>query len=237
MESHARTAPAAATTATAAGAATNPAAPPARSTTPAGGQVNADWGQLKEAIDCYAVLLAGALTPGNTASHVVFRCGTIVRVAGDDPEFGGYAGAKYKFPDHRLEDASTVAEIMADNARVWEAQRVIPGAAGRAIRQAFERLISQGYPYPGGPPADRSPVQTGISSDALGEFWLVYWPNLDEGGHVHNMAFSKKGPLAAACVGGELRRYDYMFPEVAAVFTPDMMAWTYGPDGKFGVHE
>jgi hypothetical protein len=223
-------------------------------TTPAGGQVNADWGQLREGIACLAVFLAAAAPPEKASAspssearprewHVVFRCGTVARVAEADAEFMGYEQSGYRFPDHRLEGfedlkgeesmASTVEAILADNAKVWEAQKAFPGEVGRAARRAYTRLVAQGYPYPGASAA-RSPVFTGLSSAAAdaGPLWMVLWPGLDTKGRMYNLAFASKGERACH-LGGELRRYDYMFPEVAAVITPELAVWTYGTGGRF----
>ena len=60
-------------------------------------------------------------------------------------------------------------------------------------RQAYAKLVCQGYPYPGGPAADRSQIPTGVVDETAGMLWHVYWPNLDKSGRVFNLAFSKKG--------------------------------------------
>jgi hypothetical protein len=200
-------------------------------TTPAGSQINSDWAQLGEAIDCMAVFLAGLpLAAGPAETHVIFRCGTVARVREGDPEFGGYEASEYQFPEHdlagRLEDGA-VADIMADNARVWAAQRGFPEPVGRAVRRAYAALVAPGYPYPGGPTADRRVAPTGISSEAEGTLAHVLWPHLDVGGRVYNLAFMRNSLVSAAVAGGDCRRYDYLFPEVAAVFMPDRARWTY----------
>lgn len=211
--------------------------PAEMATTPAGGQINADWGQLSQGIMCLTVFLCGTLETTNSAAfeewHVVFRCGTVVRVADNDPEFPGYTPKSYRFPENTLEDASATEEVMADNKRVWEAQRSLPEPAGKPVRQAYAKMLSQGYPYPGGPTSDRSTRPTGVQTEADGLLWTVFWPGLDRTGKVYNLAFSQQGPGTAVVAGGDLRRYDYMFPEVAAVISKDLKVWTYGPDKTF----
>lgn len=217
-------------------------------TTPAGGQLNSDWPQLADAIDALAVVVHGMPTTGICANkewHIVFRCGTVVRVTDADPEFAGYAGTGYKFPDRGGDDglASTVANVMADNTLVWDKQKAFPEPAGGAVRRAYAKLVRQGYPYPGGPESDRTPVSTGVSLSGTGTLYMVFWPNLDPIGRVYNLSFSADGLERAAIQGGTLRRYDYMFPEVAAVISPTapgtepMRIWSYTAAGEFALRE
>jgi len=213
-----------------------PTRPPTK--TPAGGQINADWGDLGLGVEAFALFVrSGALdVEENKDWHVIFRCGTVVRVVSGEPEWGGYSSAapRYEFPEHRVDEKDTVVDIMADNELVWNAQcSLAPPPVGRAVRQAFAKLVGQGYPYPGGPPSDRSPIPSGVVDETVGMLWHVYWPNLDRAGRVFNLAFSKKGAAVAAMLGGELRRYDYMFPEVAAVLTPALALWKYNAEGVF----
>lgn len=213
-----------------------PTRPPTK--TPAGGQINADWGDLGLGVEAFALFVrSGALdVEENKDWHVIFRCGTVVRVVSGEPEWGGYSSAapRYEFPEHRVDEKDTVVDIMADNELVWNAQcSLAPPPVGRAVRQAFAKLVGQGYPYPGGPPSDRSPIPSGVVDETVGMLWHVYWPNLDRAGRVFNLAFSMKGAAVAAMLGGELRRYDYMFPEVAAVLTPALALWKYNAEGVF----
>jgi hypothetical protein len=220
--------------------------------TPAGGQINSDWADLCDALVGLTLFLddvaAAAETSGlkMTDWHVVFRCGTMVRIFATDPEFPGYDASNYRFPGSECDadQKETVKAIMADNVKVWENQKVIPGVGiGKAVRQAYAKMLGQGYPYPGGPAADRSAVPTGIeiiNADTSNKkdtdpLWFVLWPNLDALGHVYNLAFAPVA-MTACALGGTLRRYDYMFPEVAAVFTPERVMWAYGPDKVFRAH-
>lgn len=215
--------------------------------TPAGAQMNSEWNHLREGVGALCVFLH-PLPLQEIGWHVIFRCGTVAnvlrpfirpsgeRTAPNDTEFAGYDTPLYDFPDDDAQDdGATVDKILEDNRKVWESQRKIPGDAGRAVRCAYQRLIEQGYPYGGTPEADRSPVDTGILIEPAGRFWIVNWRNLGVGqpAPVFNICFSAKAALAAG-VAGDLRRSDYMFPEVAAAIAPDHTLWMYGPDGTFG---
>jgi hypothetical protein len=220
---------------------------------PPQGEVKADWLDLDVGVEAFTVFIRSGIldASSNTEWHVIFRYGTIARVVDADPEWAGYGSAGslgYKFPTHtplarasalegplaQVEDQSTVADIMADNELVWGTQsRAQPSAVGAAVRRAYAKLIGQGYPYPGDRLSDREPVPSGLVDETLGAHWHVYWPNLDETGQVFNMVFSKTGEGAASVLSGDLRRYDYMFPEVTAVLTPAFALWKYDADGVF----
>ncbi len=201
-------------------------------TTPAGGQINSDWEPLRRGIQCLALFLSTATKPSQREWHVVFRCGTVVRLDGTESEFAGYTPHTYVFPDHRVEDEGVVRDVMDDNRRVWEAQRAIPDPAGTAIRLAYTRLVAQGYPYSGTPQANRSARPTGVETEADGLMWIVYWPGLDCTGRVSNLAFAGdiKGAVESA---GNNRRLDYMYPEAAAVIDHELNVWSYKPGGAF----
>ena len=106
--------------------------------TPAGGQINVSWGESTDAIRCLATFLSKAVDV-NDDWHVVFRCGTVVRVSPTDKEFGGFDDGEYEWPEHRSEQTDTVSDVMNDNKLVWSNQRKIPGPAGTAIRQGPHR--------------------------------------------------------------------------------------------------
>ena len=204
-------------------------------TTPAGSQINSDWADLQRGIRCFVDYIKANFGVSSKDWYVMFRCGTIARVALTDHEFKGYLGSEYVFPEHPENHKETVASIMADNQHVWEVQRAIPGPVGAAIRRGYGLMIAQGYPYPGTQQAGRTPIEVGRGTQPGEVFWVVYWPNQIDEQLVYNLAFatSTEGPTAAAARAGDLRRYDFMFPEVAAVVTPDLKVWTYGPDRLF----
>lgn len=201
----------------------------------AGSQINADWPELPLAIIALEAWLASArstLPPDRRrASHVVFRCGTVAQVAPGDPEFSGYLDSAYAFPGEHPQHASAALDVMDDNARVWEAQRSLPEPAGKAARQAFALLVAQGYPYPGNASSVRGGKRSGCKFEDAGELLFVFWPALDPRMRVWNLVFGKTDPRGAVDAAGDLRRLDYMFPEVAAVFTADGALWGYREAG------
>lgn len=205
-----------------------------RAKTPAGGNEYATWGSFRDAVAGLFVFLEG-VPP--THWHVVFRCGTVVRV--DGPGRSGFVGyddpaSSYVFPEHGAGDVQVVSKILDDNCRVWKTQSAIPGDVGRVIRAGYDALVRYGYPYPGGPPADRSPVDTGVRLGDNLRLWFINWPNLGDGSFIiYNLCLTDKDAGAAAVYGGALRRYDYMFPEVGAVITPERVLWMYSPTGAF----
>jgi len=209
-------------------------------TTPAGGQINCDWGQLTEGKQCLSIFLAKLFEAGlnNNEWHIMFRCGTIARVGANDPEWPGFNSGVYAFPGERDEtktnDDETVNSIMEDNQRVWKVQSQYEGDVGKAIRQGFHRLLAPGYPYPGNVHSDRSVQETGMKNEETGMLSMVYWPSLDKNEKVYNYAFSKHGINRACAEAGINRRQDYMFPEVAMVVSPTLDIWTYGSDSTFG---
>jgi hypothetical protein len=214
---------------------------PAARKTPAGGKEHYNWALLQDAIAGLYVFLKG-IPASAEFWHVIFRCGTVVRLralSGD--EFVGYdhPESSYIFPTTEEENDEVIDRILEDNRRIWETQSKIPGDVGKAIRIGYAPLIARGYPYPGGAAADRSVVDTGIEvkdKPTARRLWFVLWPGLDGGGEepmMFNLALTEKGGASAAASGGDLRRYDFMFPEVGAVITPDHVLWMYSPAGVF----
>lgn len=194
-------------------------------TTPAGSQINCDWEYLDVALKELAACLEECQEP-----HVVFRCGTVVRVSDDDEEFKGFKASTYQFPARSEAHTKTIKRIMRDNAGVWSVQKKIKGAAGGAVRRAFATLVKQGYPWPG-PGAARS-VQRAREGSPL---HFVYWPELDSRGRVFNLGYGDD-PRDSASLAGDLRRQDYLFPEVAAVILcedGELAIWHY-VEGNFG---
>jgi hypothetical protein len=157
----------------------------------------------------------------------------VVRVRLDDPEFAGFTGHEHDavFPPG-IAPTEVLEAIRSDHRHVWEAQRAIPGAAGRAIRQAYAKLIAEGYPFPGAT-AERHGTPVGIRDEATGRgLWVVKWPRFSRRHHVTNLLFTSHSLGADAA--GDLRRNDFLFPEVAAVITGELRLWAYGSDGVFG---
>lgn len=189
----------------------------------------AEWSEIDKAIPLLCEFLKGCPEPEKFDMwHVVFRMGTVFRIdtphegeTVDDPapdhgEFKGYESSSYEFPTHRVSGDGTVGDIMEENKKTWERQRVQTGTAGVVLRKAYGALVEDGYPYPGNQGSDRMAVP--ISGVKNGEcLWMVLWPH--RGPSITNLALC--GNIGAAVShGGDGRRYDYMFPCVHTIITP-----------------
>jgi hypothetical protein len=222
-------------------------------TTPAGSQINSDWEHLKLGIDCFFAFLANLgedKWDQRRDYHVMFRCGTVARFNAFAEEFVGYTDENHEFPApvEKISDRLAVDNIKSDNRRVWKTQKKIPGEVGLAIRRAYHEMIMQGYPYPGENATRKIfPTGLGVKAPTPLSMAMVTWPGLDRLNRVFNLAFYSPGDpqLAAmqkaATEGGNLRRYDFMFPEVAAVYMPptkttSLKVWAYNDKNEFVEH-
>jgi hypothetical protein len=211
--------------------------------TPTGADIMIDLPEFPEMLKRFGKFLTVAVKKGGPFkdAQVIFWCGTVVRVALDDAEFEGYTAENYELPKHRIAKASR-GKILENNKIAWESQKVIPGEPGKAIRQAYAKMLREGYIYPGGQPADRMafPCEKTTEGDDK-VLWQVYWTFF--GDRVFNLALvdmpnqdganTQSAMGSAATQGGGLRRYDYIAPEVAAVVFPDLTYWKYDADNKF----
>lgn len=196
--------------------------------TPAGAQLNTNWPDLDDAVAAF-VLALGAGAPTLT-SHVVFRCGTVAAVRENDPEFRGYVREHDCVFPLGVASPEIIDAIRADNRRVWEKQSAIPGAAGAAIRRGYALLMAAGYPFPREEGEWRG-RRTGVHMPATDkELWSITRDATDP--RVTNLLLTNRSTGLGAV--GDLRRNDYLFPEVAAVITSDSRLWKYLPDGSFG---
>lgn len=222
--------------------------PHGRLMTPAGGQRNSDWEHLDGAVRAFALWRARAMPPGAREAAVVFRCGTVARVAEGDAEFAGYVGSLYSFPDLGPSPERAAAEavpyVVADNARVWEAQKNLGGGplgaeVAVAVRRAYALALSRGAPYPDAADSECRPINTGIRAVGDLELWTVFWPARFPGGRVLSLSLvpprsgARDAAREAAAAANEHVMLDYMFPEVAAVVTPDGALWAYRSGNVF----
>src|SRR5688572_29579332 len=82
--------------------------------------------------------------------HVIFKMGTVARIEAKSKEFAGYETSTYKIPEHRVPNKKDRKDMLRENKAVWQKQKAIPGEIGKAVRQGYEMLIGDGYPFPGG---------------------------------------------------------------------------------------
>lgn len=158
--------------------------------------------------------------------HVVFERGTIVRVEyqcskdrdvdhGDEVWDGDVE--KVDIPLHRIaEDGVDTIKTQLTQVRDALPKDIDNPDILQVIQKAIGILVRDGYPYPGGPPADRHPIM-------LGECALVFWP------HRHRAIFNFVSSSAArgneeraVTLGGECRRLDGFLFFPYAVIGPDL---------------
>jgi hypothetical protein len=175
-----------------------------------------EWVDFHRAVNSFVNFLN--LADAFNSYHVIFSMGTIVRIDRDESntEFIGYTGEYVEdYPIYRI--SIDLDEIIADNIAVWESQKDVP-VYGRFIRSGYHSLISNGYVTA---TTDKVPVPCQDPSAHDDILWNVLWPELSP--NVTNLVISSSDdPVSAAVIGAELRRYDYMFPNVRALITPDL---------------
>jgi hypothetical protein len=156
--------------------------------------------------------------------QVIFNCGTVVHLHPSiEEEFTGFdseEGRRYEeeWPTYRYRGSH--AGVLRQNRAVWEFQRqaLDDPEAGRILRAAVLLLLKDDYLYPG---AGTKRLATQASKD----LWIVRWPQRDA------MILSivmKPSPQAemdeekAMGMAGDFRRFDYMFPRVRTIITPNV---------------
>jgi len=93
-------------------------------------------------------------------NQVVFRCGTVVYLGGDNKFFTGFDDSyKEEFPHHRT---SNFESILEENEHDWKWSQTLKHKDD--ISKAYYKLINDGYPYPGGEGADRNVLPVGKDS-------------------------------------------------------------------------
>ena len=182
---------------------------------------------------------------GKTMSRwlVLFSFGSEVTIFQDDVEFTGFTKENYEFPQHRIKEG-TDEEFISKNKQVWDYQSNLTvnnveyyyppenvkdndqkaeqitelelKEIQHAVKQAFNTLIRDGYPYPGGQGADRVDIPvTGHPN-----LQSIFWPSRSL--KISNFVYSEVQNSGASCAfAGELRRYDFMFPKALMVINPN----------------
>lgn len=183
------------------------------------------WKEFDRALNTFHDFLKFATLAGGPLRdyHVIFRMGTVARLSLELPEFTEYTGEYVEnYPAHRIPD-DELGNIIKHNIHTWELQRnVLSGDVGRAVKIAYKLLIDDKYPYPGGDGSDRFPVPCQNPDVVMQNneiLWNLIWPRGCD--KLSNLILAAE-PGAAVQLGGEFRRYDYMFPKVRAIITPDL---------------
>ena len=178
--------------------------------------------------------------------HVIFGCGTVVRVILTDEEFKGYDGSfMEEWPIERIENAETsiIDEIFSDCIIEWKIQsqilEEIDVNASKAIRCAYETFIKDGFPRLGECSArvcvpmecsENTSKDTNENiSKSTNTLWGVMWKKRTY--KIYNLVLGSIEDIQQmTSTGGELRRLDYMFPSVYAVISPQLKVYFLRPD-------
>lgn len=157
-----------------------------------------------------------------TFAHVVFVGGTVVRLDNDQKVFNGdFSQYIHEFPTHRFKTKADTERAMDGCFKNWELMNEkLHGEDIVLASRAFNSLIKDGYPLPGGENADRESFEldTGIN--------ITYFQNCDH--WIFNIT-TDITPEQANYVAADLRRYDYIIPTIRSIIKPPKS------DGKFVV--
>ncbi len=177
------------------------------------------WVDIDEAFEIFIKFLTDSCRRKESPDinwHVVFSCGSVVRLNLSDEPFEGYADSSYNFPSHRLIEDAKEEDFIAENERIWNTQKREVGLPGKALRIAFKQFIDDGYPYPGGQPADRIAFPM---SEGEVKLWMITWYNRNT--LIYNLIL-ETDMIKACYLGGDLRKHDYIQPKVYAIVSPDL---------------
>jgi hypothetical protein len=152
--------------------------------------------------------------------HAIFSCGTIVRFMMSDPnpEFKFDKDHGYEVPKHRIKtEKERNAMINGNKSHFKSVLEKANKDIHPIIHTAYQRLVSDGYPFPGGAGADRSVYPFAVDTG------FVYFSERDI------MLFNMIVPAMKAdtmhkmsVMGGEARRMDYMAPELILLISPTL---------------
>lgn len=163
--------------------------------------------------------------------HVIFERGTVLKIEfvcsgkaseDDGMEWDGSLD-DVDFPTHRL-DKEGIAQLSQQLAWIGQAldKDLKDPTMLRVVKKAIGILIKDGYPYPGGAPADRVPIPLPLSSSDQSAC-MVMWPYR----HMAIFSFVSSDLMAgsverAVKVAGEARRLDGFMFFPFAVIGPDL---------------
>lgn len=179
---------------------------------------------------------------GETSSlgyHVMFDRGTVLKIefvcsgkpSNDEGTEWNGALDKVDFPTHRLKDGAMkdISEQLEWLGHALD-KDIQDKDILRVLKKAIGILISDGYPYPGGAPADRVPIPLPLpSTDSSDDdddgktACLVMWPHR----HMAILSFVSSDMMEgsvqkAVAVAGEARRLDGFMFFPFAVIGPDL---------------
>jgi hypothetical protein len=184
----------------------------------------------------FKTFLEGAVKKGGPLKehHAIFSCGTTVRFKPENEEFMGFEDSEYEFPTHRLknqDDSSILEDILEHNQgvfdKIFEFKTELKDYQ-KLVSTAYNKLIEDGYPYPGGEGADRIAIPMSELDELPPNCALVLFFHRNP--NVMNLIVPKmikKGApqltnIQLAGLGGDARRNDYMEPHLVCLIEPDL---------------
>lgn len=154
-------------------------------------------------------------------TFVLFECGTVVAVDGTEKRFMEFAKENYHFPLHRIGyDLKRAKKIVKDNQARWQRQK-----GSNDVARAYQVLMEDGYPLPGGPPSDRLLIPLWGEGSPLAKkelavgAWQALWPNRSRA--IYNFVADTGTAKEADAMLADLRRWDHMSPSAYAVVKSD----------------
>lgn len=156
-------------------------------------------------------------------TYVLFECGTVVRLTGNENKFTGFYGSTHEFPKYRIQPED-MKKFAKDNKSRWEKQM-----SNEDVARAYHILVDDGYPYPGesGFPyagksfSDRTLIPLWGAQAGIPGAWKCVWPYRKHTDAIFNLVTNVEAPYQANTLAADLRRYDYITPSAYAVVKGD----------------
>ncbi len=146
----------------------------------------------------------------STFAHVIFRCGTVVRLDCEAPAFERFDD-NYDFPNH-CTDEKTKETIFQENKHDWEWAQTL--SYSKLIAKAYYILINDGYPYPGGDGADRNCVSVNPEKTCM----ITVFLNRRWKDNIFTLSYLDRADVNShQTIGAMNRRYDYIMPQIYAI--------------------
>lgn len=145
--------------------------------------------------------------------HAIFSNGTVVRMENIvNLEF--YDMWERDYPHHRLLKADFFEKIIKETRETVEKQKLLFGELNNEIMSSYYHLILFGYPLPGTSMADSNIYPIPMKDGDV--FSMMYY-----GGSKYAFNISSDYSDEAHRCARECRRYDYMFPYLDCLVSPD----------------
>ena len=139
----------------------------------------------KEYLPLFIKFLQVGLQP-ITFGHVIFRCGTAVRLDIEIEPFTGFDDEYTDdYPTHRVSE-KTFTKIMKENIHDWNWSQTTPFA--KEIAKAYAVLVDDGYPFPGGEGGDRITLPSSVDC----QLTMVLFHHRRNAGAIFTLSYLKE---------------------------------------------